>query len=61
MTRETETWLLGCIYGAIPGGVGWLGILNGIEQARLGPVIVGCVFLLIAVWTADSFKQRVKK
>lgn len=49
MTHKQYGQWLATIFSSLPGGMGVWGILVGLHQRRVGPVIVGLVFLFIAV------------
>jgi hypothetical protein len=36
----------------LPGGFGVMGVLVGLQQGRIGPILIGGLFLLTAWWLA---------
>jgi hypothetical protein len=43
---------LATIMSALPGGFGVMGVLVGLQQGRIGPILIGGLFLLTAWWLA---------
>lgn len=48
MTNKQYGYWLATIVGAIPGTIGAFGLWAGLQQGRIGPVLVGILFLALA-------------
>jgi hypothetical protein len=51
MTERDGQWLA-TIMSALPGGFGVMSVLVGLQQGRIGPILIGGLFLLTAWWLA---------
>ena len=45
---------LATIMSALPGGFGVMAVLVGLQQGRIGPILIGGLFLLAAWWLART-------
>lgn len=52
---------LGSILSSMPGGIGAWGILEGIRQVRLGPVVVGLLFIAVAAFVNGIIINAAKR
>jgi hypothetical protein len=60
MTNEQCSRLLATMFAATPGGMGMMGIMVGIDQGRIGPIVVGVGLVLVAMYTYNLFTRLTK-
>jgi hypothetical protein len=48
------------MFAATPGGMGMMGIMVGIDQGRIGPVVVGMGLVLVAMYVYNLFTRLTK-
>lgn len=61
MTNKEYGQWIATILSTLPGGMGMWGLLVAFDQQRIGPLILGLIFLLAAWWLAKTLIELAQK